>query len=267
MAREDARTAGIIGTGLQARTQLEAVALARKLDRVRAFGRDPERRERFAKEMSDRLGIPVSAVSSAEEAVRDADIVVTATGSVQPVLDGRWLSPGAHVNAIGSNYEHKSELDSEAVLRADIIAVDSLAQARIEAGDLIQAFGKDAARWDNVRELSSIVAGKTAGRTSSAQITLFKSVGLPRKTSPSLAGFTNSQENAASAARFQCGKVSSDLNGGSKFLQARTRRSFFSRACRSRDRVSSGRGAGSELQKISMVCFVVSTTMRQFLHL
>lgn len=178
MAREDARTAGIIGTGLQARTQLEAVALARKLDRVRAFGRDPERRERFVKEMSDRLGIPVSAVSSAEEAVRDADIVVTATGSVQPVLNGRWLSPGAHVNAIGSNYEHKSELDSEAVLRADIIAVDSLAQARIEAGDLIQAFGKDAARWDRVRELSSIIAGKTVGRTSSAQITLFKSVGI-----------------------------------------------------------------------------------------
>lgn len=178
MAREDARTAGIIGTGLQARTQLEAVALARKLDQVRAFGRNPERRERFAKEMSDRLGVPVSAESSAEEAVRDADIVVTATGSVQPVLNGRWLRPGTHVNAIGSNYAHKSELDADAVGRADIIAVDSLAQARIEAGDLIQAFGGDSARWDSVRELSGIIAGKTAGRTSSTQITLFKSVGI-----------------------------------------------------------------------------------------
>src|ERR1700722_17910473 len=104
MAREDAHTAGIIGTGSQARTQLEAVALARKLDHVRAFGRDPERRDRFAKEMTDRLGVPVSAVSSAEEAVQDADIVVTATSSVQPVLHGRWLKAGTHVSAIGSNY-------------------------------------------------------------------------------------------------------------------------------------------------------------------
>lgn len=178
MAREDARTAGIIGTGLQARTQLEAVALARKLDRVHAFGRDPVRREKFANEMTDRLDIPVSAVSSAEEAVRDADIVITSTSSVQPVLSGRWLKPGAHVNAIGSNYSHKSELDAEAVLRADIIAIDSLDQAKIEAGDLIQAFGKDIARWETVHELSAIVAGKSAGRTSSAQITLFKSVGI-----------------------------------------------------------------------------------------
>ncbi len=178
MAREDARIAAIIGTGLQARTQLEAVALARKLDRVRAFGRDPERREKFAKEMTDRLGVPVSAVASAEDAVRDADIVITSTSSVQPVLNGRWLKPGAHVNAIGSNYAHKSELDAEAVGRADIIAVDSLDQSKIEAGDLIQAFSKDAARWDTVRELSGVVSGKIAGRTSSTQITLFKSVGV-----------------------------------------------------------------------------------------
>jgi alanine dehydrogenase len=178
MAREDARTAGIIGTGLQARTQLEAVALARKLDRVHAFGRDSERREKFAEEMTDRLGVPVSAAASAEDAVREADIVITSTSSVQPVLSGRWLKPGAHVNAIGANYVHKSELDAEVVLRADIIAVDSLDQAKIEAGDLIQAFGKDIARWETVRELSAIVAGKSAGRTSSAQITLFKSVGI-----------------------------------------------------------------------------------------
>lgn len=178
MAREDARIAAIIGTGLQARTQLEAVALARKLDRVRAFGRDPERREKFAKEMTDRLGVPVSAVASAEDAVRDADIVITSTSSVQPVLNGRWLKPGAHVNAIGSNYAHKSELDAEAVGRADIIAVDSLDQAKIEAGDLIQAFGNDATRWSTVRELSGVVSGKIAGRTSSTQITLFKSVGV-----------------------------------------------------------------------------------------
>jgi ornithine cyclodeaminase/alanine dehydrogenase-like protein (mu-crystallin family) len=178
MAREDACTAGIIGTGLQSRTQLEAIAIARKLDRVQAFGRDPERREKFAREMTERLGIPVSAVSSAEDAVRNADIVVTSTNSAQPVLEGRWLRPGMHVNAIGSNYAHKTELDAEAVLRADIIAADSVEQAKIEAGDLIQAFGKDISRWQNVRELSGIVAGKSAARTGSSQITLFKSCGV-----------------------------------------------------------------------------------------
>jgi alanine dehydrogenase len=178
MAREDARTLGIIGTGLQARTQLEAISLARKLDRIQAFGRDAERRERFAKEMTERLGIPVLPVASAEEAVKGADIVVTSTNAAQPVLDGRWLRPGMHINAIGSNYAHKTELDAEAVLRADIIAADSTEQAKIEAGDLIQAFGKDVSRWQNVRELSEIVAGKFAARTSSSQITLFKSCGV-----------------------------------------------------------------------------------------
>jgi ornithine cyclodeaminase/alanine dehydrogenase-like protein (mu-crystallin family) len=178
MAREDARTAGIIGTGLQARTQLEAITTARKLDRIRAFGRDANRRDQFAREMTDRLGIPVSAVSSAEEAVRDADIVVTSTSSVQPVLEGRWLKPGMHINAIGSNYAHKSELDGEAVVRADFIAVDSLEQAKIEAGELIQVFGKDAARWESVHELSEIITGRVAARTTSAQITLFKSCGV-----------------------------------------------------------------------------------------
>jgi alanine dehydrogenase len=178
MAREDARTVAIIGTGLQARTQLEAISLARRLDRIQVFGRDLERRERFAKEMAERLGVPVSAAPSAEEAVKGADIVVTSTNSAQPVLDGRWLRPGMHINAIGSNYAHKAELDAEAVLRADIIAADSVEQAKIEAGDLIQAFGKDVSRWQNVRELSGIVAGKSAGRSSSSQITLFKSCGV-----------------------------------------------------------------------------------------
>lgn len=178
MAREDARTAAIIGTGLQARTQLEAISNARKLERIHAFGRDPDRRERFAKEMTERLGIPVSSASSAEDAVKGADIVITSTNSAQPVLDGRWLRPGMHINAIGSNYAHKAELDAEAVLRADIIAADSVEQAKIEAGDLILAFGKDVSRWQNVGELSGIVAGKFAARTSSSQITLFKSCGV-----------------------------------------------------------------------------------------
>jgi alanine dehydrogenase len=178
MARADARTAGIIGTGFQAQTQLEAVALARKLERVRAFGRNPERRERFAKEMTARIGTPVMPVASAEEAVRGADILITSTNATQPVVEGRWLEPGVHVNAIGINFADRREIDSETVNRADVIAADSVEQSKVEAGDLILAFGPDAQRWKSVLELSDIVSGIIAGRTSRDQITLFKSNGI-----------------------------------------------------------------------------------------
>jgi alanine dehydrogenase len=178
MAREDARIVGIIGTGLQARTQLEAVALARKLKQVRAFGRDPERREKFSKEMTERIGVPVMPVSSAEEAVRGVDILITSTSATNPVIDGRWLEPGMHINAIGVNFAEKRELDDEAVRRSDVIAADSVEQSKIEAGELIHAFGDDASRWAAVHEISDIVSGKTPGRTNRDQITLFKSNGI-----------------------------------------------------------------------------------------
>lgn len=178
MAREDASTVGIVGTGLQARTQLEAVALARKLERVQAFSRDASRREQFANEMTARLGLPVAPVATAEEAVRGTDILITSTTSTKPVVEGRWLAPGVHINAIGVNFAEKREIDAEVVARCDVIAADSVEQSKVEAGDLIQAFGNDTSRWAAVRELAQIVSGKLPGRTSRAQITLFKSNGI-----------------------------------------------------------------------------------------
>jgi ornithine cyclodeaminase/alanine dehydrogenase-like protein (mu-crystallin family) len=178
MAREDARTAGIVGTGLQARTQLEATALARKLEQVQAFSRDASRREQFANEMTTRLGLPVIPVATAEEAVRGADILITSTTSTKPVVEGRWLAPGVHINAIGANFAEKREVDAEVVARCDVIAADSVEQSKLEAGDLIQAFGSDASRWAGVRELAQIVSGNLPGRTNRAQITLFKSNGI-----------------------------------------------------------------------------------------
>ncbi|MGB6201066.1 MAG: ornithine cyclodeaminase family protein [Candidatus Acidiferrales bacterium] len=178
LALRDASTAAIIGTGFQARTQLEAIAAVRHLEIVWAYGRDAERRRNFCSEMSAKLGVPVAPANSAKGAVRDAQIVVTATGAVQPVLEGQWLSPGTHVNAVGSNWAQKREIDSEAVARAARIAVDSIEQCKIEAGDLIQAFAGDDARWDGVVEMAEIAAGKRAGRENSQQITLFKSTGL-----------------------------------------------------------------------------------------
>jgi alanine dehydrogenase len=178
MARQNARILGIIGTGLQARAQLEAVVSIRKFETIRAFGRDKTRRETFANEMSQKLGIAVAPVDSAERAVKDSDVIITMTSSVKPVVDGKWLDPGVHINAAGSNWPHKAELDAKAVLWCDVIAADSVEQAKIEAGDLIQAFDGDESKWGQVRKLSEIVAGKIKGRTDDREITLFKSVGL-----------------------------------------------------------------------------------------
>jgi len=178
LAREDSRVAAIIGTGGQARTQLEAVAAVRKLESARAYGRDASKLGTFCTEMSGRLGLPVTPSSSAGEAVRRADIVCTATTSSQPVVSGGDLAPGAHINAIGANHAHKRELDDEAIACADIIVVDSVEQARQEAGDLIIAFHGDEICWTGVKKLSDIVAGKTSGRTSPSEVTLFKSNGI-----------------------------------------------------------------------------------------
>ena len=178
LARRDARTVGVVGTGFQAAAQIEAVAAVRKIERVRTFGRDPERRQSFASEMSAKLGVPVEAAASAEEAVNDADIVITSTTASKPVVEGRWLRAGMHINAIGANFPEKAELDADAVNRADVICADSREQSKLEAGDLIQAFEGDYSRWNDVKELSDLVAGRVEGRTSPGQITLFKSNGI-----------------------------------------------------------------------------------------
>src|SRR6267143_1920131 len=178
LARKNSRVAAIVGTGDQARTQLEAVAAVRKLESARAYGRDADKREKFCKEMSERLGIPVLPSASAGEAACGADIVSTATTASQPVLRSADLTPGAHINAIGANHAHKRELDDEAVASADIIVVDSVEQSRQEAGDLIIAFHGDEICWTGVKKLSEIVAGKASGRTSDTEVTLFKSNGI-----------------------------------------------------------------------------------------
>jgi alanine dehydrogenase len=178
LARPDARIVTIIGTGGQARTQLEAVAKVRKLESARVYGRDPYRREKFAKEMNQRLGFSVLPAASPSEAVRGADIVCTATTASQPVVSGVDLGAGVHINAIGANHAHKRELDDEAVGSADVIVVDSVEQSRQEAGDLIIAFKGDEVCWTGVKKLSDIVAAKTAGRTSAGEVTLFKSNGI-----------------------------------------------------------------------------------------
>jgi ornithine cyclodeaminase/alanine dehydrogenase-like protein (mu-crystallin family) len=178
LARKDAKTAAIIGTGGQAKSQLEAVAAVRKLDAVKVYSRDAERRERFAREMSERIGVGVNAVASSAEATADSAIICTATNAGQPVVNGDAISPGAHLNAIGANHMRKRELDAETVAKCSRIFVDSIEQSRQEAGDLVLGFAGHEQRWDTVRELSSLVAGICPGRTEESEITLFKSNGI-----------------------------------------------------------------------------------------
>ena len=124
MAREEARTVGIIGTGRQAATQLEAVCKVRDIQQVWAYSRKQERRDAFAEEMAGRLDVSVTAVDTGEACMREADIVVTITSAREPVLEGAWLKEGTHINAAGSNHYLRCELDDEAIRRAALITVD-----------------------------------------------------------------------------------------------------------------------------------------------
>ena len=178
LARPEASRVGMIGTGRQARTQLQAIARVRKLTAVKAFGRDANRLQAFCREMSEDLGVPVEPAASTEEAARFGEIVCTATTAQQPVVRGACLQPGAHINAIGANMANRRELDDEAVSRATLIAVDSVEQSRKESGDLIQGLANLGRGWESVIELNSVVTGKHPGRSAADQITLFKSHGI-----------------------------------------------------------------------------------------
>ena len=176
LARKDARSLAIIGTGWQARSQVKAIATVRRLESIRAFGRDRERLGEFCRDAEAACGVKVTPSASAEEAVRGADIIVTATSSALPVLEGAWLRPGAHVNAVGSNRAGRRELDDTAVRRAGTIVVDSLEQARLEAGDLLAVDG--GTPLGRAVELKEIIAGRHPGRSIDSEVTLFKSLGI-----------------------------------------------------------------------------------------
>jgi alanine dehydrogenase len=165
LAAPEASTLGIIGSGFQAQTQFDAIRAVRPIKEVRVWSRDEAKRETFAR------SIGAVTVATAEEAVRDAQIVATATSAKDPVLEASWIAAGTHINAMGSNQATRRELPSELIARADLIAVDSMEQAKIEAGDLLLA----PVDWADPRivELSKIEA-----RPQGSPVTIFKSIGL-----------------------------------------------------------------------------------------
>jgi len=178
LARSDASTVGIVGTGWQAESQLEAVCAVRSIRRIRCFGRDKAHRQAFAKKMSSVLGVKVEVATSAEEAIRDADVAIAATNAPQSVIHGDWLPAGCHINAIGANRLDTRELDDDAVRRCAFVATDSIEQAKEESGDLVEPMKRGLITWDRVHEISEVVAGKVRGRTNNDDITLFKSHGI-----------------------------------------------------------------------------------------
>jgi ornithine cyclodeaminase/alanine dehydrogenase-like protein (mu-crystallin family) len=178
MARPDAAIVGCFGTGFQARSQLKAVCSVRRIERIEVYGRDGDRRRKFAEEMAEYCSVPTSAVHSPEEAAAEKDIVICATSAKTPLFDGHVLEEGTHVNAVGSNYLSKAEIDVTTIRRADHIVCDSLEACQLEAGDFVPALEDGSFAWSRVRELSDVVVDRETGRALAEDITLFKSVGL-----------------------------------------------------------------------------------------
>jgi alanine dehydrogenase len=176
MARPDASRAAIIGTGWQARTQLEAVCAVRPI--THASGRNSDHTQHFCNEMTTKLGIPVEPATDIAHAVHDAHIVMTMTNASEPLVHGSMLAPGTHVNAAGSNKATSAEIDEKVVRRAGIVAIEHLAQAKVEAGDLLLAEKEGSFDWSRAVLLSDIVAGNTPARNSPEEITLFESLGV-----------------------------------------------------------------------------------------
>jgi alanine dehydrogenase len=178
MARHEASEVGLFGTGKQARTQLLAVCRVRKINRVQVYSLNEEHRRQFAAEMSELCRTEVIPVPRPELAAEDKDIVITATTSREPVFNGHWIAEGTHINAVGSNFLGKAEIDGVTVRRCESIVVDSKDQARLEAGDFVQALEDGSIHWADIHELGQVIVGRYTGRAHPQDVTLFKSLGI-----------------------------------------------------------------------------------------
>ncbi len=178
LAREDAGDLALIGSGAQGRTHLAAMRAVRKLRRVRVWSRTRANAERFARDEAASLEFAIEVSASAEDAVRGADLICTVTSAREPVLRGEWLSPGAHVNAVGACFAASRELDSEAVRRARFFT-DCRESCLNEAGDFLLARREGAITDAHLLgELGEVFLGKVSGRVSRDDVTIFESLGI-----------------------------------------------------------------------------------------
>jgi ornithine cyclodeaminase/alanine dehydrogenase-like protein (mu-crystallin family) len=178
LARPDAGDLALLGSGAQARSHLAAMVVARTLRRVRVWSRTPANAERFAREQGVLLGMAIEVCADAAAAVRGADLVCTTTSASAPVLRGEWLSPGAHVNAVGACFANSRELDANAVARSRFFT-DRRESCLAEAGDFRLARDEGAITDAHLLgEVGDVFLGKLAGRTSAGDITVFESLGI-----------------------------------------------------------------------------------------
>jgi ornithine cyclodeaminase/alanine dehydrogenase-like protein (mu-crystallin family) len=178
LAREDACDLAVVGAGVQARSHVEAMAHVRRVGRCRVVSRSAAGARALAEELQERYAFTVEAVPTVEDALRDADLIVTATNAAEPVVRREWVAEGAHVNAVGSCTPHTRELDA-GVLAASSLFVDSVESTINEAGDYLLALKEGAVGPEHIRaELGEVLNGTKPGRTSNDEITLFKSLGL-----------------------------------------------------------------------------------------
>ncbi len=178
LARADAGDLALLGSGVQARTHLEAMLAVRPLRRIRVWSRDPEHARRFAEREAERHGVRVEPMTTAREAATGADLICTTTAAREPVLLGEWLAPGAHINAVGSSVPFTRELDTAAMAKSKLF-VDRRESTLNEAGDFLFPKKEGAIGDDHIRgELGEILLGQVAGRQTPEEITLFKSLGL-----------------------------------------------------------------------------------------
>lgn len=178
LARPDASRAAVIGAGTQARAQLMALHAVRPLEGASVFSPTPDRRETFARSMSENLEIPVTAAGSIEACIDGADMIVTITSASEPVLTGEMLSSGTFVSAAGANRLAKREIDTACFARAGAVVVDDREQAEAESGEIAAAVEEGAIGWARIAELGELVTGRAAGRSAPGEITLFKSLGI-----------------------------------------------------------------------------------------
>ncbi len=178
MARPEASRLGLVGAGVQARSHLRVIAAMRRLSRVRVWSPDASQVDAFVRDMSRALEVEIRAASSAEDAVRDAEIVVLATASERPVVENEWIVNGTHIVSVGACRPDQREMDPALVARSRVV-VDSLAAAVVESGDIVLGMAEGCFGRDHLAgELGAVVAGAVAGRTGADEVTIFKSLGL-----------------------------------------------------------------------------------------
>ncbi len=179
LARRDSSVVGLLGSGLHAGPQINALATITKIQKVKVFSRNRANREKFCMEMSRKLGLDLTPVATSDDAVKNSDIIVEATTSATPVFNGSMIPLGTHVTSIGGGYGGMRQLDDETMRRANLVVVGSKQEILAEgSADILQPIISGTRRWDEIVEIADIVSHKSMGRKFDSDITVYKALGM-----------------------------------------------------------------------------------------